>query len=222
MSFFLTHSFNYFHKKQSGGRGEYAKVIGKLEPLPPELYSKTEFVDETVGTNVPKSFIPAIKKGFNNACENGGLLCGFKLAGIRFRLTDGGHHIVDSSELAFQTATNYAMKQALEEGQWGLIEPVMRVEIQAPAEYQGAVMGGISKRSAVMLNVDTAGGYFAMLCEVPLNNMFGYATELRTQTQGKGEFTMEFSKYCAIPPEISARMEAQYQKEREAAVNARK
>lgn len=111
----------------------------------------------------------------------------------------------------------YAMRQALEDGQWGLIEPVMRVEVQAPAEYQGSVMGGLSKRSAVVLNVDTAGQYFVMLCEVPLNNMFGYATELRTLTQGKGEFTMEFNKYCAIPQDIASRMSAQYKKEKEAA-----
>jgi elongation factor G len=131
--------FDYFHKKQSGGSGQYARVSGIMEPLPPNQNTTLEFVDETVGTNVPKQFVPGVEKGFMKMAEKG-LLSGHRLSGIKFRLQDGAHHIVDSSELAFMLAACGAVKDVFESGSWQIIEPIMSVEVTCPDEFQGAVM----------------------------------------------------------------------------------
>lgn len=203
-------AFDYLHKKQSGGRGEYAKVIGVLESLPPEANTKLEFVDKTVGTNVPKNYVPSIKKGFLKACEKG-MLSGNKVAGVRFVLTDGAHHIVDSSDWAFEQAATKAVEECFHDGMWNILEPVMLVESNAPVEFQGAVMAGMTKRNGVVVGQDANEGYFTLYCEVPLNQMFGYSSELRSLTQGKGEFTMEFSKYCPAAPKTQEDLIDQYE-----------
>lgn len=131
--------FDYLHKKQSGGSGQYARVTGIMEPLPPNQNTMLEFVDETVGTNVPKQFVPGVEKGFKKMAEKG-LLSGHRLSGIRFRLQDGAHHIVDSSELAFHLAACGAVKEVFENGGWQILEPIMAVEVTCPEEFQGAVM----------------------------------------------------------------------------------
>lgn len=193
--------FNYLHKKQSGGQGQYGQVIGTLEPLPSSEYQNIEFVDETVGTNIPSNFVPAIKKGFNQSLEKG-CLTGNKVTGLKFRLQDGAHHMTDSSELSFILATDGAMRQAYAEGTWGLIEPVMLVEVTGPEEFQSVVMGNINKRYGQILNTEINNGWFSIQCEVALNDMFGYSTEIRSLTQGKGEFAMEFTKYLPVREDV--------------------
>ncbi|KAJ8310525.1 hypothetical protein KUTeg_012390 [Tegillarca granosa] len=188
--------FDHFHKKQSGGRGEYARIWGYVEPLPPDSNTKLEFEDATTGTNIPKSYIPSIEKGFIHACEHG------KLLEIRFVLVDGQSHSVDSSDWAFFQAAEKAMIEVMEDGDWKLLEPVMSVEINTPSEYNSEVLGSLQKRNAIIIGTEISEDYSTTFCEAPLNDMFGYASDLRQKTQGKGEFTMEYSKYCPTRPEV--------------------
>lgn len=170
--------FDYLHKKQSGGSGQFARVAGVLEPLPAAENTLMEFRDETVGTNVPKQFVPGVERGFRLMTEKG-MLSGHRMAGMRFRLLDGAHHIVDSSELAFMLAAQGAIKECFEHGGWQILEPVMMVEVVAPEEFQGAVIGQLNKRQGIITGTDGTEGWFTVYAEVPLNNMFGYAGELR-------------------------------------------
>lgn len=202
--------FDYLHKKQSGGQGQYARVIGILEPLPPTKNTTVEFKDETVGTNVPKQFIPGIKKGFEIMCQKG-LLSGHKISGVKFRLIDGAHHIVDSSELAFNLAAQGAIKQVFEEGSWNILEPIMSVEVLAPVEFQGTVISLFNKRQGIITGTDAISDWFTLYGEVPLNNMFGFVGELRSLTQGKGEYSMEYSRYTPALPEVQEELIRQYQ-----------
>jgi len=198
-------TFDYLHKKQSGGSGQFGRVIGKLEKFDDEHNTKIEFVDATIGMNIPKNFIPSIEKGFYEACERG-YLTGHKMCGFRFELTDGAAHAVDSSELAFRLAAIGAVKQAFEKANPMMLEPIMAVEVVAPQEFQGVVIGTINKRRGLVTGTDSSDEYFTVYAEVPLNDMFGYSNELRSITQGKGEYSMEFQKYQQANPQLQAEL----------------
>jgi len=202
--------FDYLHKKQSGGAGQFAHVIGIMEPLPPHKNTSIEFSDETVGTNVPKQYIPGVEKGFRAMCEKG-LLSGHRIAGVKFRIIDGMNHCVDSSEFAFFQAAQGAVRDVFEAGSWRILEPIMLVEIIGPQEFQGTVLGQINKRRGIINSTEVVEEWFTVVAEVPLNEMFGYAGELRSTTQGKGEFTMEYARYSPCISEVQEQVIRQYQ-----------
>ncbi|XP_065203373.1 elongation factor G, mitochondrial [Planococcus citri] len=202
--------YDYFHKKQSGGAGQYARVIGILEPLPATHNTKLDFVDETVGTNVPACYVPAIMKEFIRMSEVGGPVTGSRISGVRFRLQDGDSHCVDSSDLAFQLATEGAMKDLYRDANWQLLEPIMTVEVVAPVESQGSVMGMVSKRSGIIVANEPGLEWFTIVAEIPLNEMFGFVGELRSNTQGKGEYTMEYARYSPTPSSRQEKLHTEY------------
>jgi len=202
--------FDYLHKKQSGGAGQFARVIGVLEPLGPHENTQVLFSDETIGTNIPKQFVPGIEKGFRKMCEKG-LLTGHRLSGVVFRLKDGASHCVDSSELAFNLAAQGAIKEVFEMGLWQILEPIMSVEITGPEEFQGTILGQLTRRKGIITGTDSSDSWFTIYAEIPLNEMFGYSAELRSSTQGKGEFSMEYSRYSPCLPEVQAQLVQQYQ-----------
>ena len=157
-----------------------------------------EFVDDITGGAIPREFIPAVDKGFREALKKGSLI-GFPVVGVRAVINDGDSHDVDSSEQAFKTAAIMAFREGYEAAKPTILEPIMKVEVQAPEEFQGSVIGQLNQRRGTIVSTENAEGYVTAVAEVPLNSMFGYSTDLRSATQGKGEFTMEFAKYAPVP-----------------------
>merc|ERR1719266_1326856 len=206
--------FDYQHKKQTGGRGEFARGIGVMEPLPANENTKIEFWDETTGTNVPKPFVPGVKKGFEDSCQKG-LMAGQKVVGVRMRLQDGANHQVDSSEWAFYQASQAAFAEVSEDGIWQLLEPVMSVEVNSPNEFTSGIFSLITGRSGIITGQDGRDDWFTLEAEVPLNNMFGFSAALRSATQGKGEFTMEYSRYAPAAVETQDKVVEEYKKKLE-------
>ncbi len=205
--------FNYTHRKQTGGSGQFAKVVGYIEPLPKDAVETYEFVNDTFGGSIPREFIPACDKGFIEAVKTGSLI-GFPIVGCRCVVTDGAHHEVDSSEQAFKTAALMAFREGYERAKPVVLEPIMKLEVQAPEEFQGTIMGQVNQRRGVILNSSTNDQYFICEAEVPLSEMFGYSTDLRSVTQGKGEFSMEFLKYSPVPRNVQEEMVAAYKEKR--------
>ncbi|KAK3195126.1 hypothetical protein Dsin_026436 [Dipteronia sinensis] len=197
--------FDYLHKKQSGGQGQYGRVIGYIEPLPKDSPDKFEFENMLVGQAVPSSFIPAIEKGFKEAANSGSLI-GHPVENLRVVLTDGSSHAVDSSELAFKLAAIYAFRQCYAAAKPVILEPVMMVELKVPTEFQGTVAGDINKRKGVIVGNDQEGDDSVITSHVPLNNMFGYSTALRSMTQGKGEFTMEYKEHLPVSQDVQLQL----------------
>ncbi len=205
----LHSEFNYTHKKQTGGSGQYGKVGGYIEPLPAEHPTGFEFEDDIVGGAIPREFIPACEKGFREAIKKGPLI-GFPIVGVKCVINDGASHPVDSSEIAFRTAALMGFREAYANAKPTILEPIMRVEVQFPEEFQGAVMGGLNQRRGTIISSEKQEGFVQAMAEVPLNDMFGYSTDLRSVTQGKGEFTMEFQKYAEVPKQAREVMMAEY------------
>ncbi|MGZ3476260.1 MAG: elongation factor G [Polyangiales bacterium] len=189
---------NYTHKKQTGGSGQYAKVMGFIEPLPADAVEPYEFVDDVTGGSIPREFIGSCDKGFKDAVKKGTLI-GFPIVGIRCAVNDGAAHAVDSSEMAFKTAAMMGFREAYAKAAPTILEPIMKVEIDVPSEFQGSVVGQVNQRRGVI--IETRGGEdsTSVTAEVPLNAMFGYSTDLRSATQGKGQYTMEFARYAIMP-----------------------
>jgi elongation factor G len=205
--------FNYTHKKQTGGSGQFGRVAGFIEPLPSDAVLHYEFVDEITGGVIPRNFIPAVDKGFKEAIKEGRLI-GFPIVGVRCVINDGAYHAVDSSEQAFKTAALMAFREGYERATPVVLEPIMKLEVSAPEEFQGSVMGQVNQRRGVIVNSGSQDGYCVIEAEVPLSEMFGYSTDLRSATQGKGEFSMEFQKYSAAPRNVQDELVKKYQEKK--------
>jgi elongation factor G len=192
-------AFNYTHKKQTGGAGQFGRVAGYMEPLEDGEY---EFVSKITGGSIPTEYIPSLDKGFRK-CLKKGSLAGFPLTGVRLVVDDGASHSVDSSDNAFQAAAKGAFREAYAKSAPVLLEPVMKVVVEGPSEFQGAIMGGLSQRRGIISGTYEEGTYTVIEAEVPLSEMFGYSTVLRSATQGKAEFTMEFASYRTLPKSLT-------------------
>ena len=189
--------------RQSGGKGQYGHCLIEMEPL--EQGAGYEFIDKTVGGSIPKEFIQPINNGINEARQNG-ILAGYETVDFRVTVYDGSYHDVDSSEMAFKIAGSLAFKDGCAKGGAYLLEPIMAVQVELPDEYLGTVMGNLTSRRGILLGTETKPGVQIINAEVPLAEMFGYATDLRSQTQGRGTFTMEFKKYGEVPKSISEKI----------------
>ncbi|MBK6290832.1 MAG: elongation factor G [Ignavibacteria bacterium] len=205
--------FNYTHKKQTGGSGQFARVGGFIEPLPGDAVENYEFVDDIVGGVIPREYIPACDKGFKESILEGSLI-GQPVVRVRVTINDGASHAVDSSEMAFKTAAIMAFREAYSAAKPTILEPIMKLEVSVPDEFQGSVIGQLNQRRGVIMGTDSDAGYVTVECEVPLSEMFGYSTDLRSATQGKGEFSMEFKKYQPVPRNIQEEMIKEHQKKR--------
>ena len=203
--------FDYTHKKQSGGQGQFGRVVGYIEPIPDS--KEVEFVNNLVGNNIPPGFVPHIEKGFREAC-NAGSLIGHPVEGVRVVIEDGAAHAVDSSEMAFKLCSLYAFRQAYHECQPRILEPVMRCEVRAPTEYQGDVIGGLNRKKGVINDNVQELDEAVIEAMVPLNNMFGYSTELRSITQGKGEFSMEYAHHAIVSMDVQQELTKTYERKR--------
>ena len=222
-------SFDYLHKKQSGGSGQYGRVVGYVEPLSEEelkaLNASSGNEDKTnnivfengiIGNAISPGYILACDKGFKEAAQTGGLI-GHPVEGMRVVLTDGASHAVDSSEMAFKLAALSAFRQVYDKAKPKILEPVMQVEITVPSEFQGTVIGNVNRRKGTIQDSVAEGDDVIITCVVPLKNMFGYSTELRSMTQGKGEFTMEYFQHQPVSQDVQAELCAEYGKTRKAA-----
>jgi elongation factor G len=188
------------HVKQSGGRGQYGHVVLRLEPLDPD--AEYEFVNEIVGGVIPREYIPAVDKGVQEQMKNG-CLAGYPLLAMRVTLFDGSFHDVDSSEMAFKIAGSIALKKGALQADAALLEPMMKVEVVTPEEYMGDVMGDLNRRRGMVHGMNDSASGKVIDAEVPLAEMFGYSTDLRSATQGRATYTMEFEKYAIVPNNVA-------------------
>jgi len=207
--------FNYKHKKQTGGSGQYAHIVGKLSPLESNSEGSFEFEEHIVGGRIPKQFIPAIEKGFRDILDKGPL-AEYPVVGTKIELDDGSYHEVDSSEKAFYTAAQGCFREYFKQAAPKLLEPIMQMEIECPEDYQGTVVGDIIRRRGMMSSSDAVDGNVIIIAEIPLSETFGYATDLRSMTQGQGTFSMELSTYRETPSNIQNDIIEEKRKEKEA------
>jgi elongation factor G len=201
--------FDYIHKKQTGGSGQYARVAGILEPNSEQEYS---FVNEIKRGAIPSEYIPSCDKGFQN-CLTKGSLIGFPIVGVKVTVNDGNSHSVDSSDLAFKTAAVGAFREAYRRAGPEILEPIMKVSIECPTEFQGNIFASINQRRGMIVSSTEDGAFSRVDAEVPLQEMFGYSTALRSLTQGKAEFTMEFARYSRVPTQIAETLTENHRKE---------
>jgi len=206
--------FDYTHKKQTGGSGQFGRVAGYIEPIPAEDKIDFDFVNKIVGGAIPREYIPGCEKGFQEQLQEG-FLIDQPMVNVRVVLNDGAAHSVDSSEMAFKTAAKNALKSVIAKAKPIILEPIMKLETTAPEEFQGVVIGQINQRRGIIVNTNNDAGYVTVEAEVPLKEMFGYSSDLRGMTQGRGEFTMEFLKYAPVPKTIQEEIIEEYKKSKE-------
>jgi elongation factor G len=204
--------FSYTHKKQSGGSGQYGKVAGIVSPISPddEGNKDFQFVNSIRGGSIPTEYIPAVEKGFRS-CLGKGRLIGFPVIGMKIEINDGAAHSVDSSEMAFQAAARGAFREFYGRAKPQILEPIMKLVVEGPSEFQGSILKTIMQRRGQVLGSTEEGGFSTVESEVPLSEMFGYSTDLRSMTQGKAEFSMEFQKYAPVPAETQAELKKKYE-----------
>ncbi|MBN2104729.1 elongation factor G [bacterium] len=199
--------FDYTHKKQTGGAGQFGKVIGSIEPCHDEDFV---FEEKVKGGNIPNEYIPSCEKGFRNCLSKGDLI-GFPIVGIKVTLTDGSYHSVDSSDTAFQQAAIGAFRSIYHKCKPIILEPIMRVAVEGPSEFQGGILATLNQRRGMIQSATEDRNFTVIEAEVPLAEMFGYSTVLRSSTQGKAEFTMEFATYRKVPESIAEELKNRYQ-----------
>ena len=204
--------FNYTHKKQTGGSGQFGRVAGFIEPISEQDY---EFVDQIKGGAIPSEFIPSCDKGFKAAVKKGTLI-GFPIVGVRITINDGQTHPVDSSDMAFQAAAIGAFREAYKKANPIVLEPIMKVSIEGPQEFQGNIFGLINQRRGIILASTEDDQFTRVDAEVPLSEMFGFSTILRSSTQGKAEYSMEFAKYGKAPQSVTEALIKAYEEKRKA------
>jgi len=207
--------FNYTHKKQTGGSGQYGKVVGYIEPLE-DSEENYEFIDNTKGGVIPKPYIPAVDKGFQQSLVKGRLL-GFPVVNVRVEVNDGSAHAVDSSEMAFQEAARGAWREVYNSAKPKILEPIMRVVVESPSEHNGNVMTTLMQRRGIVIGTQEDDISVKIEADVPLSEMFGYSTTLRSGTQGKAEFSMEFEKYAQVPNNVAEELMAKAKEAADAA-----
>jgi len=202
--------YTYTHKKQTGGSGQYAKLGGVMRPLPDDAPDRTyRFVDNVVGGKIPREYIPSCDNGFRQSLDRG-VLIGFPVVGVEMEVNDGAAHAVDSSDMAFQIAARAAFKETMAKAGPIVLEPIMKVAVETPEEFQGALQGGLVRRRGNIINSESAAGISVIEAHVPLATMFGYSTELRSMSQGKAEYTMEFAKYEPVPAQVQQELIKKY------------
>ena len=194
--------FDYTHKKQTGGSGQYGRVCGFLEPWPEGEF---EFVNDVRGGTIPTEYIPACEKGFKSMVKEGALI-GAPVVNLKVTVNDGNSHAVDSSDIAFQQAAHGAFRQAYEKAKPMVLEPIMKLAVEGPAELQGGILRTVMQRRGVIIGTTEEDGFTRVEAHVPLAEMFGYSTDLRSATQGKAEFTMEFERYASAPREVQEKL----------------
>ena len=190
------------YKKQSGGRGKFADIVVKIEPQTDDSKTGLEFINEIKGGNIPKEFIPSVEKGFKDSMKNG-VMAGFEIDKMKVTLSDGSFHAVDSDALSFELCAKIAFKEALPKANPVLLEPMMKIEVVTPEENMGDIVGDLNRRRAVVRGMDDKNGAKVVKADVPLSEMFGYVTQLRTMSSGRATSSMEFSHYAEAPKNIS-------------------
>jgi elongation factor G len=198
--------FDYTHKKQTGGSGQYGRVAGQMEPLKDKDY---EFVDKIRGASIPTEYIPSCDKGFQE-CMRRGSLIGAPIVGVRMTIDDGASHAVDSSDLAFHQAAIGAFRDAYDRAKPELLEPIMRLAAEGPTEFQGNIFSSINQRRGMIVSSSEDATFCRIEADVPLAEMFGYSTVLRSLSQGKAEYTMEFARYARVPTSIAEKLKEDY------------
>ena len=193
--------FNTRHRKQTGGSGQYAHIVGRLDVLPADAEENFLFEENIVGGRIPKQFIPAIEKGFRSMLAKGPI-AKYPVVGLAVYIEDGSYHEVDSSDMAFQVCAQTAMRENFSRTKPVLLEPVMKIEIECPSQFQGSVVGNLTARRGLIVATEAIGADVRIEGEVPLAETFGYSTDLRSMTQGQGTFTMDFARYKRLPKSL--------------------
>lgn len=203
--------FDYQHKKQTGGSGQYGRLMGFIEPLEEMGEENFVFENQLTGNAIDPGFYNAIEKGFQEAAQKGPI-AGNQVRNVRVVILDGVSHAVDSSELAFRLTAQGAFRDAFKKANPSLLEPVMNVDVEAPTEFQAQVVAGQNQRKGMIQSVDAQSGVYCKVnAHTPLSQMFGYSTDLRSSTQGKGEFSMEFAHYQPVPRDEQTKIAKAYQ-----------